>query len=131
MFGLLPLPILEPTPHQPTFAIDSISTSQLQWDKSCYSSSNPTVSATCHHSPEPELASEELKHPNVWDLKDSAYPLHHHGVQQAYKEWLDRDRAKADTKQAPSSGSSNCSIGSPHLEDIPKEDEPKDTLLKE
>jgi hypothetical protein len=128
MFGLPSLPIPEPTPNQPTSAMDAISTSQSWRDESHHSPSNPTVPTTHHHSPEPEPAPEEGKCPNIWDLKDPAHPLHHHRVQQAYKEWLDRDWAKADTEQAPSSGSSNCSLSSPHLGVIPEEDEPETTL---
>ena len=64
----------------------AISTSQLHCDKSCHSPSAPLISATRHHSPEPEPGPS--KQSITWDLKNPAHPLHRWGMQQAYKKHI-------------------------------------------
>jgi hypothetical protein len=69
--------------------------------------------------PEPE---EPRKQPNIWDLKDLAHPLHRHGTQKAYEQWLDKAWEKAnDSLKCPSL---TTSPHSPNLESIPEEDMP-------
>src|SRR5437879_4795199 len=97
----------------------AISQSQLHCDESCQSPAKSTVPLTREHSPESE---EPCKQPNVWDLKDPAHPLHRHGAQKAYEQWLDKAREEAnDSLKRPSPTSS---LHSPHLESIPEEDMP-------
>jgi hypothetical protein len=69
--------------------------------------------------PEPE---EPRKQPNVWDLKDPAHPLHRHGAQKAYEQWL--DKAWEEANDSPKRPSPTTSPHSPNLESIPEEDVP-------
>src|SRR5437879_5881972 len=94
----------------------AISQSQSRYDESHQSPAKSTVPATQEHSPEPE---ESYKQPNIWDLKDPAYPLHRHGAQKAYEHWLDKAREEANN--SPKCSSLTTSSHSPGLEDIPEE----------
>jgi hypothetical protein len=78
--------------------------------------------------PEPE---EACKQPNVWDLKDPAYPLHRHGAQKAYEHWLDKAREEAN--DSPKCPLPSTNTHSPGLEEIPEEEIPpeKHSPIKE
>jgi hypothetical protein len=88
-------------------------------NKSCQSPAKSTVPSTREHSPEPE---EPHKQPNIWDLKNPAYPLHQHGAQKAYEHWLDKAREEAN--DSPKRLSPTTSSHLPNLENIPEEDMP-------
>jgi hypothetical protein len=97
----------------------AISQSQSHRDESHQSPAKSTVPSTREYSPEPE---EPRKQPNIWDLKDSAHPLHRHGAQKAYEHWLNKAREEAN--DSPKHPSLTTSPHSPSLEDIPEEDIP-------
>jgi hypothetical protein len=97
----------------------AISQSQSRRDESHQSPAKSTVPSTREHSPETE---EPRKQPNVWDLKDPAHPLHRHGTQKAYEQWLDKAREEANN--SPKRPSPTSSLHSPQLESIPEEDVP-------
>jgi hypothetical protein len=97
----------------------AVSQSQSRRDESCQSPAKSTVPSTREHSPEPE---EPRKQPNVWDLKDPAHPLHRHGAQKAYEQWL--DKAQEEANNSPKRPSLTSSLHSPQLESIPEEDVP-------
>src|SRR5437588_7298610 len=95
------------------------SQSQSRCNELCQSPAKSTISAIWEHSPEPKKA---YKQPNVWDLKDPAHPLHRHGTQKAYKQWLDKAREEAN--DSPKCPLPTTSPHLPSLEDIPEEDMP-------
>jgi hypothetical protein len=97
----------------------AISQSQSHHDESRQSSAKSTVPSTREHLPEPE---EPHKQQNVWDLKDPAHPLHRHGAQKAYEQWLDKAREEAN--DSPKHPLPTTSPHLPNLESIPEEDVP-------
>ena len=88
MFSLPLLLIPQSPPARSSSPMAAISTSQSCCDKSCHSSSVPSIPATRPHSPEPELGPS--KQPITWDLKDPAHPLYRWGMQQAYKKHIEQ-----------------------------------------
>ena len=138
MFGLPPIPIPQSPVNRSASPMAAISNSQSRRDESCRSPPVPSIPATRLHSPEPEAGPSDAgptKRPITWDLKDPAHPLHRWGMQQAYKEHLERQRydypvprspGKTSQPTTPQQSSSprttNSSPRSPGLESIPEED---------
>ena len=78
----------------------AISTSQSHHNKSHRSPPVSSIPATRHHSPEPEAG--PTKRPITWDLKDPVHPLHHWGMQQAYKQHIEEAGYNYPVPHSPS-----------------------------
>ena len=144
MFGLPPVPIPQSPVNQSASPMAAISTSQLR-----HSPPIPSIPATRCHSPEPEAGpsgASPTKQPITWDLKDPAHPLHHWGMQQAYKQHIEEagynypvphlpsaksglqpalpvSPQQTSPQQTTSPLSDSTRFHSPGLESIPKEEE--------
>ena len=144
MFGLPSVPIPQSPVDRSASPMAAISTSE-----SHHSPPVSSIPATRRHSPEPEAGppgASPTKRPITWDLKDPAHPLHHWGMQQAYKQHIEEAGYNYPIPRLPSakSGSQPASPVSsqqtspqqttsplsdstgfhlPGLESIPKEEE--------